>query len=158
MKCTCQKDCQQSTAITGKETGAGGNKTSSFSLVTSLWRNWKSWQASGTWQGSPEERWNWLGGSVKTKQPYLDLSVDPFLQVHKGRLPGWAWHHRHSITSLCMRCAPNLTPTASSPQKSLTLTSSKACLEEQLAGGRTCCLSLWVDRAASVSSPRNEQA
>lgn len=97
------------------EKGAGGYKTSSSSLMISLWRSWKSWQASGTCQDSPEERWKWLGSSVKKKcpQPCLDLSIESFLQVHKGTFLGWAWDCRHSITSLCMRSTPNLTPTAS---------------------------------------------
>lgn len=55
IKCTCQKDCLQHKAISEKERGTGGYKTSSFLLATSLWRGWKSQQGSGTCQESPEE-------------------------------------------------------------------------------------------------------
>lgn len=55
IKCTCQKDCLQYEAISEKEKGTGGHKTSSFLQVTSLWRSWKSRKGSGTHQESPDK-------------------------------------------------------------------------------------------------------
>lgn len=73
----------------------------------------------------------------KHLQSCVGLSVDPLLQVYKGRLPGWSRKGRHSITSLCTQGPPQTSFVPSPPLRGL----SQRCpawkpLEDQLVGGR----------------------